>query len=101
MIRVCALTWQRVAGVVVEPGDDLGVRAGLAVGSGEPVVGEVGLPALIGLVGFKSKIGRLRPRLRLRNDQAESAQVTGDGRRRHHLLMMVVQMPRDGVRSGV
>jgi hypothetical protein len=32
---------QGVAGAVVEPGDDLDVRAGAAVGAGEPVVGEV------------------------------------------------------------
>jgi hypothetical protein len=31
------------SGVVIEPGDDLGVDAG-----GEAVVGEVGLPALVG-----------------------------------------------------
>ncbi len=42
---------QGVAGVVVEPGDDLGVGAGCAVGLGESGVGEVGLPALVGLLG--------------------------------------------------
>jgi len=42
---------QGVAGVVIEPGQDLGVGAGSAVWSGESVVGEVGLPALVGLLG--------------------------------------------------
>jgi hypothetical protein len=50
---------QGVAGVVVEPGDDLGVGARSAVGSGEPVVGEVGLPGLVGLLGFEPDVGRL------------------------------------------
>ena len=36
-----------VAGVVIEPGDDLYVRAGPAVRAGEAVVGEVGLSALV------------------------------------------------------
>jgi len=39
---------QGVAGAVVEPADDLDVRAGSAVGMGEPVVGEVGLPGFVG-----------------------------------------------------
>jgi hypothetical protein len=37
---------QGVAGVVVEPGDGLGVAA-----VSEPVVGEVGLPGFVGLFG--------------------------------------------------
>ena len=41
--RRCAVTDERVAGVVVEPGQDLDVGA-----VGEAVVGEVGLPALVG-----------------------------------------------------
>ena len=46
-----------VAGAVVEPGQDLGVGAGSAVGSGEPVVGEVGLPALVGHRGLEADVG--------------------------------------------
>jgi hypothetical protein len=38
-------------GVIIQPAQDLGVRAGAAVGPGQPVVGEVGLPALVGLLG--------------------------------------------------
>jgi len=49
-----------VSAVVVEPGQDLGVGAGSAVGAGEPVVGEVGLPALVGLVCGEADGGRLR-----------------------------------------
>lgn len=52
---------QGVAGVVVEPGDDLG---GGAVG--EAVVGDVGLPGLVGLVGLEAEVGGLRSLLRLR-----------------------------------
>jgi len=51
-------------GAVVEPGQDLGVGAGSAVGPGEPVVGEVGLPAFVGHRGFEADAGRLRPLLR-------------------------------------
>jgi hypothetical protein len=39
---------QGVAGVVVQPGEDLGVG-----GVGEPVVGEVGLPGLVGRAAWK------------------------------------------------
>jgi hypothetical protein len=58
-----------VAGVVVEPGQDLAVRARSAVGSGESVVGEVGLPALVGLLGGEPDVGRVRSLLRLRRHQ--------------------------------
>ena len=42
---------QGVAGVVVEPGEDLGVGA-----VGESVVGEVGLPGLVGLFGLEPDV---------------------------------------------
>jgi len=60
---------QGVARVVVEPGLDLGVGAGTTVGSAEPVVGEVGLPALVGLLGREPGVGRLGSLLRLRDHQ--------------------------------
>ena len=44
---------QGVAGVVVEPGEDLDT----SVPSGEPVVGEVGLPGLVRLVGLEPDVG--------------------------------------------
>jgi hypothetical protein len=42
-----------VAGVVVQPGQDLDVDAG-----GQPVVGEVALPALVGLLSGEADIRR-------------------------------------------
>ena len=44
---------QGVAGVVVEPGEDFGVGA-----VGEAVVGEVGLPGLVGLFSLEADVGR-------------------------------------------
>jgi hypothetical protein len=45
---------ESVAGVVIEPGQDLGVLP-----AGERVVGEVGLPALVGLLGGEANAGDL------------------------------------------
>ncbi len=70
---------QGVAGAVVEPGDDLGVGAGSAVGVGEPVVGEVGLPGLVGHRGLEPDVGGLRSLLRLGGDQPGAGQVAADG----------------------
>ena len=92
---------QRVAGVVVEPGQDLGLGAGSSVGCGEPVVGEVGLPGLVGLVGFEADVGGLGALVRRGDDQPEPGEVAGDGGDRDGALMVVPQMPGDGVRSGV
>ncbi len=39
---------EREPGVVIEPGQRLGVGAGSAIGAGESVVGEVALPGLLG-----------------------------------------------------
>ena len=44
---------ERVAGVVVDPAQDLGVGA-----VSEAVVGEVGLPGFVGLVGLEADVGR-------------------------------------------
>ena len=44
---------QQIAGVVIEPGQDLGVRP-----AGQPVVGEVGLPALVRQLGREPQVGR-------------------------------------------
>ena len=43
-----------VSGVVIEPGEDFGVDI-----VGEPVVGEVGLPGFVGLLGLEADVGRL------------------------------------------
>ena len=59
-----------VAGVVVEPVEDLDVGA-----IGKPPVGEVGLPAFIWLLGGKADVGGLRPFLRGRGDQPGCVQV--------------------------
>jgi hypothetical protein len=45
---------QGVAGAVVEPGDDLDIDARSPVGAGESVVGEVGLPGLVGSLALAS-----------------------------------------------
>ncbi len=87
---------QGVAGVVIEPGQDLGVRA-----VGERVVGEVGLPALVRHVCLEPDVGRLRPLGRARGDQSGPAQVPADGRSRHFELVAVLQAPGDGLRPGV
>ncbi len=84
----------RVAGVVVEPAEDFDVGA-----VGEPPVGEVGLPAFVGLFGGEADVGRFgpflwcwvrpgRPRRRWRLIEAA----------RHLQLVVVFQVPGDGVR---
>ena len=64
-------------GMVVQPGQDLGVAAGAAAGPGEPVVGEVGLPALVRQLGGEPLVGRARPLLRIRGDEAGAGSGTG------------------------
>jgi hypothetical protein len=64
---------QREPGVVIEPGQDLGAGA-----AGEGVVGEVGLPALVGLLGGEPDVGGLRALARLGGDQAAAGQVPDD-----------------------
>jgi len=69
---------QDVAGVVIEPGDDLGVGA-----VGEPVVGEVGLSALVGHGSLEADVGGFRPLLWLRGDEPLPGQDPGHGGHRH------------------
>jgi len=59
----------RVAGVVVDPAQDLDVGV-----VGESPVGEVGLPALIRQVGLEPDVGRAWPLLRLDLGAAVTAQ---------------------------
>lgn len=54
-----------VAGVVVEPVEDLDIGA-----VGQPPVGEVGLPALVGLGGFELSVGGAGSFPRFGDDQA-------------------------------
>lgn len=51
---------QGVAGVVIKPGQDLGVPA-----VGQPVVGEIGLPCFVGLRCLEPDVGTLGPLARL------------------------------------
>ncbi|MDF2745952.1 MAG: hypothetical protein K0S98_236 [Propionibacteriaceae bacterium] len=65
---------KQVAGVVVEPVDDL--HAGAV---GYLPVGEIRLPALVGLVGLESTIGAFGSLLRFRADQPRGGENTTDG----------------------
>jgi hypothetical protein len=87
---------QDVAGVVVEPREDLAVVAGR-----QRVVGEVGLPGLVGLVGFEADVGRAGPLLGLGDDEPGVLQVAVDRRGRDLEAVVVVQHPGDRVRAGV
>jgi hypothetical protein len=64
--------------VVIDPVEDLHVGA-----IGQPPVGEVGLPALVGLFGGEPDVGGLGAALRCRCHQARGAQVAVDGVDRH------------------
>ena len=90
-----------VAGAVVEPGQDLGVGTGPAVGAGESVVGEVGLPGLVGHRGGEADVGGLRLLLRLRGHQAVRLEVAGDRGPSNMDAVVVGQVPADRLRSGV
>ena len=61
--------------MIIEPGKDLDVDEG-----GQPVVGEVGLPRLVGLLGLEADVGRTGPLLRGRHDETLSAQRPIDRR---------------------
>jgi hypothetical protein len=87
---------ERVAGVVVEPGQDFGVGR-----VGEPPVGEVGLPAFVGLVGSQTDVGGLGTFRRCWGDQSGCGEVAADRGDRHLQLVVMFQMPGDGVGSGV
>jgi hypothetical protein len=69
---------QRVPGVVIEPGQDLGIGP-----IREWVVGEVGLPALVGLLGGEPQVGRLRPlrRVGVTNPARARYRLTVDARK--------------------
>jgi len=87
---------QRQPGVVVEPGDDLGVGAG-----GQPVVGEVRLPGLVGLFGGEADEGGLGPLRRLGGYRASPGEDPVDGGAGEGELVAVGQVPADGVRAGI
>jgi len=87
---------QGIAAVVVEPGQDLDVGAG-----GEAVVGEVGLPGFVGLLGLEPDVGRLGSFVRLRCDEPGAGQGASDRGDRHPSVMVVFEVPTDRVRAGV
>jgi hypothetical protein len=87
---------QGVAGVVIEPGQDFGVGTG-----GEAVVGDVGLPHFVGLVGLEAGVGRAGPLGRCRHDHPSAAQHPVDRCFGHGEAMVVVEMPGDGVSAGI
>jgi hypothetical protein len=74
---------------------------GVPVGVGEPVVGEVGLPALVRERGGEAEVGGLGPLPRLRGDQAILGQVAADRGHRDRHLVGALQVPDDGVRAGI
>ena len=87
---------QRIPGVVIDPGQDLGFLPG-----GELPVDEIRLPALVGQLGREPDAGRLRPLGRVRGHQPVPGQVAADGRHRDLDLVVVLQVPGDRVRPGV
>jgi len=64
-------------------------------------VGEVGLPALVGHRGLEPDVGGLGSLLRLGDHQTGLGQVAGDGGPGDRVVVVVGQMPADGVRAGV
>ena len=82
--------------MVVEPGQDLDVGA-----VGEAVVGEVGLPGLVRLLGGEADVGGLRLLLRFRNDETSAAHGPVDRRSGDGELVVVFEVPGDRVGSGV
>jgi hypothetical protein len=87
---------QRVAGVVIEPAQDLDICAGR-----EAVVGEVGLPGLVWLFGLEPHVGRARTLVGLGCDQTSSVQVAVDRRCRQRHAVVPREMPSDRFRAGV
>ena len=80
----------------VEPGEDLGVGA-----VGEAMVGDVGLPGLVGLFGCEPDVGGPRLLLRRRLDQGVAFEDPVDRCPRHGGLVMVFEVPGDRVGAGV
>jgi hypothetical protein len=94
--RRWAVTEMAQRELVVDPAQDLDVAA-----VGEPPVGEVTLPALVGQVGLEADVGRARSFLRFDLGEAGSTQGAIDRCRRHAQVVMLAEMPGDRVRPGV
>jgi hypothetical protein len=82
--------------VIVDPAQNFGV---VAVGEGP--VGEVSLPAFVGLFGGKADVGRFRAFLRAGCDEPGRGEVAADAGRRNSHVVVVVEVPGDGVGSSV
>jgi hypothetical protein len=82
--------------LVVDPAQDLDVAA-----AGEPPVGEVALPHLVGQVGLEPDVGGFRSLLRFDLGHASSTQGAIDRCRRHGQVVMLAEMPGDRFRPGV
>jgi hypothetical protein len=87
---------QAESGVVVDDVEDLDVCA-----VGQRPVGDVGLPALVGLLGFEAEVGALRSLVRLGGDEASVGQDPPDRGHRRRLTGLLFEVERDGGRAGV
>jgi hypothetical protein len=76
---------QAESGMVVEDVQDLHLGA-----VGQPPMGDVGLPAFVGLIGAKHLPRRAGPFLRLRGDKAAAGQDPPDRRDRRHRINAAV-----------
>jgi len=85
-----------VAGVVVEPVEDFYVGA-----VGQVPVGEVGLPAFVGLGGLEPVVGGARSLSGLGDDQGSGVQDAADGRGRGCAVALFAQVPGDGDGAGI
>ena len=86
----------RVAGVVIDPAQDLD----LAV-VGEAPVGEIGLPHLIGQFRLEADVGRTRSFLGLRGDPTVTIQDAVHRRPRDPQVVVMSEMPDDLVGARV
>jgi hypothetical protein len=82
--------------------DDCLIRQDLDVGAvGQAVVGEVGLPTLVRLIGLEPDVGALGSLRRVRDDGAGPDEDPVDRRPRQGRAVMVGKVPADRVCAGV
>jgi len=86
----------QVAGVIVEPVEDLDVGA-----VAKAPVGEVGLPALVGLGGEEALVGGPGSFPGFGGDQPGGVQDPADGRGRRWSVAVLLEVPGQGHRAGV
>ena len=86
----------RLAGVVIDDVEDLDM--GLV---GQPPVGDVGLPAFVGLLGLEADVAATGPFTWLRGDEPAAAQHLVDRRHRGSGAGLLAQVAGDGDRPGV